>query len=794
MKKEKKSNVDLKNIKLSFFLSLFFVVLIMFMSVGFALYNQVLKVDGQVDINAQGDFKITNVRKVQSSNTNDAIPSWTDNSINFNLSFLKNEEDPTYSASYDVTFTNSTFYERLLSSFNINLSVEQDGVELGTIDYEIEGYNNEDVINPMSEKTYRINITFTPIVDSDTYDINGEVEVESNEKATGEFTLSSISPTTGSIKNNNLLRINVVLNSTYQTDREIRFVCNSDKVEVVDSNGNSLDPSTISANSSNQEFVFYLKAKDDALFPEDTYTTSLSVTSTGLPSLSLGNVTLDVDKHEEYVDTSAPTISGVTATISNEVGVVNLTWNATDDFSGIKDYTILVCDNDNNIIKTINNVTEKSYLVNDLSNGTNASKYKFKVYGTDNLGNTATETDINNATTSSGYCSATEVNSYQWVFSVTRNLNNLSFSGDNTVNIGNNYTCRLTANQNYELPNNITVTMNGENYNNYTYNNYNGNITINNVTGNVVITANGVRNAICLIEGTKVLLANNTYKNIEDISYDDLLAVWDYNKGKIVNEYPVWIEKTSRSESYQKTTFSDGTSIGTSGDHAMYNIDLGMFVSVEDKNNFHVGSTIAKIENGKVKKVKIKNIETINKKVKLYHIISTYYYNIISNDYLTTDRNLMISNLYGFSNNITWPNNIRNDYLASGDIYKYSEFKDIMPYYMFKGLRVSEGKYLVNNSFISYDELKLYLKLYPGDSGYYKKVETNNNGKRLWMVTTSKDKVNDKNKDNFKLEEGSYYTFKKYKNVSKYCDNISGKCYSPGDSIKVHTGMHFVAK
>jgi len=220
-----------------------------------------------------------------------------------------------------------------------------------------------------------------------------------------------------------------------------------------------------------------------------------------------------------------------------------------------------------------------------------------------------------------------------------------------------------------------------------------------------------------------------------------------------------------------------------------------MFVSIEDRSICNIGSTIAKIENGKIKKVKITKIETIKKKVKLYHIISTSYYNIIAGDVLTTDRTLMISNLYGFSNNITWPNNIRNNYIKdSNNLYKYNEFKDIMPYYMFKGLRIGEGKYLVDNNFISLDAFKYYLIAFPANPEYYKKVEVNNNGKRVWMVTTSVDKVNDNNKNKFKVEEGSYYVFKKHKNIVKYCSSIDNKCYRPGEKIKVYTGMHFIAK
>jgi hypothetical protein len=324
----------------------------------------------------------------------------------------------------------------------------------------------------------------------------------------------------------------------------------------------------------------------------------------------------------------------------------------------------------------------------------------------------------------------------------------------------------------------------------YTYSANNGRITINNVSGNITITANGTRNAICLVEGTKVLMANNRYKNIEDINYDDLMYVWGHDTGHLEAEYPIWIEKVSTVNEYLKTTFSDGTTLSTSGDHGVYNYDLGMFVSVLDRDNYHVGSTVAKIKNGKISKVKITKLETVKKKVKLYHIISNRYFNIIGNDVLTTDRTLMISNLYGFTNNITW-SKVRKDFISNeNNLYKYEEFS-FMPYYLFKGLRIPEGKFLVDNNFISYEEFILYLTIYPANKDYYRAVEVDKNNNRLWMVTTSFDMVNDKNKDRYKVKEGSIYTLPNKRNVKCFRSSIDKKCYKANDKVKIYSGTHF---
>ena len=97
-----------------------------------------------------------------------------------------------------------------------------------------------------------------------------------------------------------------------------------------------------------------------------------------------------------------------------------------------------------------------------------------------------------------------------------------------------------------------------------------------------------------------------TYKNIEDIKYDDLLMVWNYETGKLTKEYPIWMEKEKVGNGYTKIEFSDGSSIGVVGAHSFFNSDYKEFVSVDDKEKFHEGSTILKVNERKLRLLKLK--------------------------------------------------------------------------------------------------------------------------------------------------------------------------------------------
>ena len=77
------------------------------------------------------------------------------------------------------------------------------------------------------------------------------------------------------------------------------------------------------------------------------------------------------------------------------------------------------------------------------------------------------------------------------IFDVTFNGTNISFNGAATVIEGESYSATLTAAEGYNLPDAVTVTVDGQAAN-AVYDATSGVVTIDNVTGDIVITAIGV--------------------------------------------------------------------------------------------------------------------------------------------------------------------------------------------------------------------------------------------------------------------------------------------------------------
>ena len=241
-----------------------------------------------------------------------------------------------------------------------------------------------------------------------------------------------------------------------------------------------------------------------------------------------------------------------------------------------------------------------------------------------------------------------------------------------------------------------------------------------------------------------------------------------------------------------KQHHQDGTVLKTFGSHGVFSIDLLKYVIVNDPKEFHVGTNVVKIDkNGNKKIVKVKKIETIKDEITYYHVSSTRYHNILANDILTTDGTGLTSYLYTFTEDLIWGKD-REEYLKTGDLFKYEEWALYFPKYLFMGYRMGEAKNVFNKGLL--------------DAGYLIKLLNVNNtkpimkdsyGDNIWMVTTSDDIVTSANKDLFLYKEDSFYTLKepkKKKNFIGWLNTGDNKIYQAGDKVKIVYGTHFIAK
>ena len=167
-------------------------------------------------------------------------------------------------------------------------------------------------------------------------------------------------------------------------------------------------------------------------------------------------------------------------------------------------------------------------------------------------------------------------------------------------------------------------------------------------------------------------------KKLKDITYSDLILVWNFDKGDFDPAKPLWISNTKKATSYTVVEFSDGTSVKFVGPdetkrHRIFNVDTGTFEYIGI--NTKVGT---RTFNSKGEVVTITKLTNREEQVEFANLITYYHFNCFANGILTSCR---LNNLYEIKDMKYVKDNrtlaSRKDYLGVPDEYYY-------------GLRLSE--------------------------------------------------------------------------------------------------------
>ena len=796
-----------------------------------------------------GEIYLSSITYNNSVNATDKTPPVPKGmEADFDITFKRADDATTndFYIIYDVTLINEYYNDYIFNGFDFDPEITTNSDEdIAYIEPSLIGINQGTVIPARTTKSFQVKLTLIANNPNGTYGASGSGGAETTEPTveTGDLT-ATITPSSGDLSSQNTsATFTVNITNTYESEKSYTLTSGSSNFIIVDGNDNPISK-TIAANSTDS-YTVYVKTSSSAMFKESSATTTVYLISDGMANYNVGNLTFTVDV-SQGVDTTPPTVSITDFGMVYEnnhnypsVGKLKVSWSGADNQggSGVKSYTAILYDSSGSekdkqtVGYSTTSVTFPS--TGQLDNGT----YYAVVYGEDNYYNNGSS--YVSQADSSPYADKTSSNSYTWSFTVDKTgLSKLTCSED-TAYLNQNFTCTikptgtsmLTGNDN--VPDSLTsvylgTTQLGTNSSATSYYKYtkNGNaeatLTIYNVTDTPKIS--GAATTSCLVEGTKIKLYDGTYKNIEDIKYNDLLSVWSYDTGSLTYEYPLWIEKSYESNSYQKTTFSDGTVLKTVGLHQVFSLDDNKFVNIYDENGYiKVGTTVAKEVDGKIVPIKVTKVETINEKVNYYYVASSIYYNIISEDIITTSDQIVpgvtLSNMYGFDENIKWPS-IRNEIISKeGALYDYKDL-DIMPYYLYYGSRGNETKLFVNLGYATTPGLIKYLLETQLDSDRAVPPITDKEGNRLWMITTSDDDI--KNYKKHLHKEGYVYTLKEPKSTNNnefvgwfntesydytfkkptsvknkefvgWFNTVDGKMYNVGEKYKLIHGTHFIA-
>ena len=191
----------------------------------------------------------------------------------------------------------------------------------------------------------------------------------------------------------------------------------------------------------------------------------------------------------------------------------------------------------------------------------------------------------------------------------------------------------------------------------------------------------------CFIKGTKITLASGLRKNIEDISYDDSLLVWNFDEGRFDSANPIWIMAPVLTQ-YVNILFSDGSNLGISGHlnhdggHRIFNLDKGEFTYAIPNEHSPIGT---RTFNDKGDIVTIVGKEESTEVEEIYNVVTNRHLNIFAEGILTSRR---LNNLY--------PIEDMKFIKDERSITSIEEFKGV-PVEYYEGLRLGEQPLATNS-------------------------------------------------------------------------------------------------
>lgn len=165
-------------------------------------------------------------------------------------------------------------------------------------------------------------------------------------------------------------------------------------------------------------------------------------------------------------------------------------------------------------------------------------------------------------------------------------------------------------------------------------------------------------------------------KKIKDLTYDDLILVWDFDEGTFTYAKALWIKILQGTNQYHLLKFSDGSELKIVTDHRIFNVEKKMFTAAMSDDT-PIGTTTL---NSKGELVKLISKETIEEPCEFCNVITKRHINLFANGILTSWR---LNNLYEIENlKFVKDNRVLN---------KREDFTEIDDEW-FDGLRVSESR------------------------------------------------------------------------------------------------------
>lgn len=224
-----------------------------------------------------------------------------------------------------------------------------------------------------------------------------------------------------------------------------------------------------------------------------------------------------------------------------------------------------------------------------------------------------------------------------------------------------------------------------------------------------------VARAACLLPNTLVLTKGNTYKEVKDVSSDDILIAFNHLTGTFVERKIVFNDfEDKQLVTVIKLEFSNGKTVEIISEHGFFDLDLNRYVYITESNfKDFIGHRFISVNviDGSIQRSEttLVNASSYETYTEVYSPVTEYDLNYITEDVLSMPGGITgLFNIFEYNSDAT----INKEKMAE-DIRRYGlfdyekDFKNLISKYVFdvfniQYLKVSLGKGMITEDYMQY--------------------------------------------------------------------------------------------
>ncbi len=143
----------------------------------------------------------------------------------------------------------------------------------------------------------------------------------------------------------------------------------------------------------------------------------------------------------------------------------------------------------------------------------------------------------------------------------------------------------------------------------------------------------------CFTKHTRILLSDDTWKTVDQLTNDDIVACWDFDKGEMTSSPLLWVMKRHFTNRYHKIITNTGRVFENVGNHRLFSLTTNQFERSLEMLNHDVW-TLDGVET-------ITKIEQCDQSIDYFNAISANHMNLITDGFLSS---CGFNNLYPINN------------------------------------------------------------------------------------------------------------------------------------------------